>query len=59
MRTTAAERTAYSSGLLATLAVAWTFAAIGLTLSYYAAAMYVPLARRALREGRGGQEALT
>jgi len=43
----------------ATLAVAWTFAAIGLTLSYYAAAMYVPLARRALREGRGGQEALT
>jgi len=30
----------------------WIVAICGLVLSYYAAAMYVPLARRALREGR-------
>ena len=32
----------------------WACAIGGLVLSYYAAAMYVPLARRALREGREG-----
>ena len=32
--------------------LAWLFAAGGLALSYYAAALYVPMARRALREGR-------
>jgi hypothetical protein len=30
----------------------WCFTLGGLLLSYYAAAGYVPLARRALREGR-------
>lgn len=33
---------------------AWLCAIPGLVLSYYAAATYVPLARRALREGRVG-----
>ncbi len=37
----------------ALLVVAWGFAVAGLALSYYAAATYIPLARRALREGRG------
>jgi cardiolipin synthase len=32
--------------------LAWCFAIPGLVLSYYSAATYVPLARRALREGR-------
>ncbi len=32
--------------------LAWAAAVPGLVLSYYAAALYVPLARRALREGR-------
>ncbi len=32
--------------------IAWCFAAPGLVLSWYAAARYVPLARRALHEGR-------
>jgi len=32
----------------------WALAIGGLVLSYYAAVMYVPLARRALREGREG-----
>ena len=31
----------------------WVCAIAGLVLSYYAAVMYVPLARQALREGRG------
>jgi cardiolipin synthase len=34
------------------LFAAWCFAIGGLVLSYYAALTYVPLARRALREGR-------
>ena len=34
--------------------LAWTFALPGLVLSYYAAAMYVPMARDALKEGRVG-----
>jgi cardiolipin synthase len=33
-------------------ALGWCFALPGLLLSYYAAARYVPLARRALRQGR-------
>jgi cardiolipin synthase len=32
--------------------IAWGFAVPGLALSWYAAATYVPLARRALRDGR-------
>ena len=32
--------------------IAWVFALPGLVLSYYAAVLYVPAARRALREGR-------
>ncbi len=34
------------------LVVAWGFAVSGFAFSYYAAATYIPLARRALREGR-------
>lgn len=34
--------------------LAWCFALPGLVLSYYAAALYVPIARNALREGRVG-----
>jgi cardiolipin synthase len=34
------------------LTVAWLFAAPGLALSWYAAATYVPMARRALADGR-------
>jgi cardiolipin synthase len=33
-------------------ALAWVAAVLGLCLSYYAAVTYIPLARRALREGR-------
>ena len=33
-------------------ALGWAFAIPGLLLSYYAAAMYIPLARKALAEGR-------
>ena len=39
------------------LFAAWCFAVGGLLLSYYAALTYVPLARRALREGRDGRAA--
>jgi cardiolipin synthase len=39
------------------LLAAWCFAVSGLLLSYYAALTYVPLARRALREGRDGRSA--
>lgn len=35
--------------------VAWVFAIPGLLLAWYAAATYVPIARDALREGRGGR----
>ena len=41
----------------AVLAVAWFMAVCGLLFSYYAAFMYVPLARAALREGRSTQTA--
>ena len=34
-------------------ALAWGFVVPGLILSWYAAALYVPAAKRALREGRG------
>lgn len=36
----------------------WAFAIGGLILSYYAALLYVPLARRALHEGRHGTPAM-
>lgn len=36
--------------------IAWVFAAPGLVLSWYAAATYVPMARRALTGGRAGPE---
>ena len=38
------------------LAVTWVFTIGGLALSYYAAFMYVPQARAALREGRGRRD---
>jgi cardiolipin synthase len=41
------------------LAAAWFMAVCGLVLSYYAALTYVPLARRALREGRTGGPSTT
>jgi cardiolipin synthase (CMP-forming) len=34
------------------LAAAWFFAVVGLVLGYYAAIMYLPMARDAMREGR-------
>jgi cardiolipin synthase (CMP-forming) len=37
------------------LAAAWFMAACGLVLSYYAALTYVPIARDALRDGRGAR----
>jgi cardiolipin synthase len=39
------------------LVIAWAFAVAGLVLSWYAAATYVPLARRALAEGRAARMA--
>lgn len=39
------------------LFVTWCFTVGGLVLSYYAAAGYVPIARRALREGRAARAA--
>jgi cardiolipin synthase len=38
------------------LAVTWIFTVGGLALGYWAAAAYVPLARRALQEGRADRE---
>jgi cardiolipin synthase (CMP-forming) len=38
------------------LAVTWVFTIGGLALSYYAAVMYVPQARAALRDGRAGRD---
>jgi cardiolipin synthase len=46
-----------SSGHDLVLFAAWAFAIGGLLLSYYAALTYVPLARRALREGRDARAA--
>ena len=46
-----------SSGHDLVLIAAWAFAVGGLLLSYYAALTYVPLARRALREGRDARAA--
>ena len=37
--------------------ITWTFTIGGLVLSYYAAALYIPLARVALRDGRAAREA--
>jgi cardiolipin synthase len=39
------------------LAAAWGFALIGLVLGYYAALLYIPLARAALRDGRAARDA--
>ena len=39
------------------LVIAWIAAVPGLVLSYYAAALYVPIAARALREGRASRAA--
>lgn len=39
--------------------VAWGFAGPGLVLSWYAAATYVPVARRALAEGRAARNAIS
>jgi hypothetical protein len=39
------------------LVIAWGFAAGGLVLSWYAAVTYVPLARRALADGRSARVA--
>jgi cardiolipin synthase len=39
------------------LAAAWFMAICGLVLSYYAALTYVPIARAALRDGRGAHHA--
>ena len=44
-----------SSGHDLVLACAWFFAIVGLVLGYYAALLYVPLARDALREGRSAR----
>ncbi|HEX5587674.1 MAG TPA: CDP-alcohol phosphatidyltransferase family protein [Acidimicrobiia bacterium] len=44
-----------SSGRDLVLACAWFFAIVGLVLGYYAALLYVPLARDALREGRSAR----
>jgi len=33
--------------------IAWAWGLLGVVLSYYSAALYVPMARTALREGRG------
>lgn len=41
----------------AVLATAWFMAVCGLVLSYFAALTYVPIAREALREGRGAHTA--
>jgi cardiolipin synthase len=49
-----------STGYYDVLEVAtWICALAGLVLSYYAAVLYVPLARRALREGRAAALATT
>jgi cardiolipin synthase (CMP-forming) len=38
--------------------ITWLFTIGGLILSYYAAALYIPMARQALREGRAAREAV-
>jgi cardiolipin synthase (CMP-forming) len=37
--------------------ITWLFTIGGLILSYYAAALYIPMARQALKEGRAAREA--
>src|SRR5689334_19518646 len=49
----------YATWHVVGLVVGWGFMIPGLVLSYYAAANYVPLARRALREGKAGAPATT
>ena len=49
-----ARRTDLASDILDV--ATWIFAIGGLVLSYYAAFSYVPMARRALREGRAARE---
>jgi cardiolipin synthase (CMP-forming) len=44
-----------STGHDLVLACAWFFAVVGLVLGYYAALLYVPLAREALRDGRSAR----
>jgi cardiolipin synthase len=39
--------------------ITWLFTIGGLILSYYAAALYIPMARTALRDGRAAREATT
>jgi hypothetical protein len=46
---------AVSGARVPVLALTWVFTLGGLALSYYAALTYVPQARAALREGRGGR----
>jgi cardiolipin synthase len=39
--------------------ITWLFTIGGLALSYYAAALYIPMARTALRDGRAAREGTT
>jgi cardiolipin synthase (CMP-forming) len=44
------------AGRTLVLLATWAFTVGGLALGYWAAAVYVPMARRALREGRAGRD---
>ena len=46
----------YATWHVIAMVVGWGFLVPGLVLSYYAAVNYVPLARRALREGTAGND---